>query len=97
MTTLRYALFLLSLSLACGGGDGGSGGDDGGRGECPSLPDGGLQQCNPDCPGSWPDACNPPAACLADLAEGSCLQCDEDTGEWVEVIVESFCQIDAGA
>jgi hypothetical protein len=93
MRPWRCALILLTLLAACD--EGNSAVEADGGSACGPL-DGGLQICNPECPSSWPDACNPPEACWDDLAEGRCNRCDELTGEWQLVYVESFCYPDAG-
>ena len=80
---------------ACGGGDGGTESDGGSS--CGPLDAGGYPVCDPECPATWPDACNPPAACIEALAAGRCNYCDELTGEWQQPFVESFCDdSDAG-
>ncbi len=99
MSLWRCALLLLTLLAACD--DDGVGGTDSGVDVSDASPgcgplDGGIQVCNPECPGSWPDACNPPEACIDDLAAGRCMLCDEETGDWVTAYVESFCDTDAG-
>jgi hypothetical protein len=94
MSLWRCALILLSLLAACDDSSGGNEADGGSA--CGSLDAGGYPVCDPECPETWPDACNPPPACFEALAASRCNRCNQLNGEWEQPYVESFCDSDAG-
>jgi hypothetical protein len=96
MSLFRCAFLLLALS-SCFDNSGQKPDAAPGESTCGPVEPEECKVCNPECPAAWPDACNPPAACLDDLYEGRCCYCDEDDQSWVLVYVESFCpDLDAG-